>query len=1039
MKKKIYYLGALALPFLLAACADDMLTTEGNQAGTVANGKVLNLGNDFRIFASRDAGNNVNTRGEWISNVGTSFYWMPEGVVTADNTTTVGDADLSKLDFAIDDLVPAGLSGDSYDKVGLCWVGDGEPADNIYTNYEFVHDGWLEKDAGAMENNAVECIDGVYKYNWNFVRIVDAKTKNATLTVSKPTGNRVLGTLSAAVDAYDLGMSNATNKKTITDLDLGRGTFKTENKSIFSGNYIAYYPYNKGMVEADKLQATSAAVMDYEVGESNRLLTAGRYTFATGYMDTPIEGGSNASSLKMKQVSGLISLKLPVGQVESKTIQHMFLLNSADKFRTSMKLTASGIKQATAAADADAAFKTAASNIVSEQVIRLDFKKAGVTADLEKFTFNNNENPSVIIPLLPTDNTGYIDVVLVNDKGAAVMTTIADMTVKSGAAQAFDLSNSSLYTWATGKEGITYVAWDQTSLTTAMTNATQPTDKILLLGDVVISSAAYNVENKNITGEWRGAKIGKLIVAGSDNTTATVLTVKTSTLACDIDIEAKGCCHNTLGKLVAIDMSYLKGTAPVANTITNNGEIEFSNNASVKVENNKIYGDIVNQPLRYVGNGQKDVLGKEYLIDFETVPAKISITEKATVNVLGTIKNNTATDKAGSKRVDGLISLVKMTGATDGDDARLLITIDGGIKGSLINDATIENRGTIANNTGVTGNIENKELATFVNMIGGQLNGYMMTKASNSNFISEVDNSIDTRFATALADGLTNIIKIVTKNTSYTEAYAMHFPMQMVGTRTNLKFIVDAAAVVFIGKRNTTVDAEHVYTIVPATIGALEVTAQAIDFQVNTIDKVADVTKGGNIDPVSLTINNTAYNTTHHTVSGKFVNGLYPVAIPAAKVLASGVMTVASSADAAADKVVMDVTGDIEVLGTVNFGKNATNTPKLVAHNDVNVNGAGKLTFDEKVIESKILGNLTAASGTTTTFKADVKIKVGEGPDATDGKITNNGIFNIASQTSTKSPAVVFCKEYNLTGGTWTNGRPTPFTAGGVTPDQYNW
>lgn len=1042
MKTKIYYLGALALPFLLAACADDMLTTEGNQAGTVVNGKVLNLGNDFRIFASRDGGNNVSTRGEWISNSGTSFYWMPKGVVAESNTTASGDKDLSKLNFTISDLVPAGITPDSYDQVGLCWVGEGEPADNIYTNYQFSHDGWLEKDAGAMANNAVECIDGIYHYNWNFVRIADAKAKSATLDVSKPAGNRVLGTLSTPIDAYTTGTTAGPLQKTIENLDLGRGTFKTENKSIFAGNYIAYYPYNKNMVEADKLQATSAAAMDYEVGESNRLLSAGLYTFSCGYMDTPIEGGSNASSLKMKQVSGLISLKLPTSEVSSKKIQHMFLLNAANQFRTSIKLAASGIKQATAATTTDAtdaAFKAAASEIVPEQVIRLDFKDANnLITDLKLFTFNSNTDPSVIIPLLPTENTGILDVVLVNDKGAAVMTTITSgITVKSGAAQAFDLSTPA-YSWEKNKEGVTYVAWDQASLTNAMTNAIASADKILVLGDVVIGSDV-SIEGKNITGDWRGEKIGKLIVAGSDAPAPTVLTIKTSTIACDIDIEAKGCCHNTAGKLVAIDMLYLKGTSQVANTITNNGEIEFANNAGAKVENNKIYGDIVNQPLKYVGNGQKDIQGKEYLIDFETVPAKISITEKATVNVYGTVKNNTTTDKDGLKRVDGLISLAKMSGSVNGDDARLLITIDGSVKGNLINDATIENRGTIANNTGVTGNIQNKELATFVNMIGGQLNGYMMDKAANSNFISEVDNSIDSRFATALADGLTNIIKIVTKNASYSEAYAMHFPLEKVGTRTNLKFIVDATGVVFIGKRNGTVDSEHVYTIVDATIGALEVTATATDFQVNTTDKVANDSKGGNIDPANLTINNTAYNTTHKAVSGKFVNGLYPVAIPAIEAQASSVMTVASCANAAAEKVAMDVTGDIEILGTVNFGSAGTNTPKLVARNDVNLKGSGELAFDEKVIESKILGNLTAEAGTSAIFNADVKIKVGDGPDATGGMITNNGTFNIASRTSTKSPAVVYCKAYNLSGGTWTNGRPTPFTAGGVTPDQYNW
>lgn len=1048
MKKKIFYLGVLALPFLFGACADDMLTTEGNQTSVSADGKVINLGDDFRVFASRAGGSDVNTRGEWISKGGTSFYWMPEGLVTEANTTVSGSNDLSKGTFTIKDL---SVSGVKADKVGLCWVGDGAPADNIYTNYEFVHDGWLEANATEMENSPVECIDGVYIYNWNFITIDAAKTAGVTLTVTKPAGNRVSGTLSAAVDAYTRGAS-AGKQKTITNLELGRGTFKTENKSIFTGNYIAYYPYNKDMVEADKLQATAPVAMDYVVGETNRLLSAGQYTFSCGYMSTPILGGSNASSLKMRQVSGLLSLEIPVAEVTGKNIMHMFLVDAEGRFVSSEKLTAAGIQAATSAATSaavDQAFKASASEIKNEQVVRADFKDASGAAALTAFSSDPMDtDPSVIFPLLPTNNISRVDVILVDKNGKARMTSITDgITITSELAQVKDLSNTLDYTFTDAP----YIAWDQASLVTAMTNA--GTTQILLLGDVVISSD-LTIENENITGEWKGRKIGKLIVAGVDSgNTPTTLTVKNSTIDCDIDIEGKGCCHNAAGKLVATAMEYTAGEYITGvNTITNNGVVEFAPSTSTLTINN-IYGDIINEPLKYVGNGQTDVQGKEYLIGFETEPAIIDIKTLSTVNIYGKVENKTSSTQDGSTRVDALITLEKRDASSYPDnnqDARLIVTTNNVVTGNLINDATIENRATIANNAGSASAIKNTELATFVNMIGGQLNGYKLEKNANSNFISEVDNSIDSRYVTALNDRLTNIIKIVKKNAKYnSNQHAMYFSMEEVaktGTRENLKFIIDAENVLFVGKKNIPAVAvdEYEYTIREATIGALELTSNATGFQINPRGIVYQDAKGGNIDPASLYVKNATYNETHKAVSGKLVNTLYPVAIPAVYTQANSTMLMASCADVVStEKVRFEVVGDIIVEGTVNFGAFASskfNTPKLAVNGNVTLNGSAEFTFDKKVTENTILGNFSIAAGATANFQSDVKVKVGQSLTAVNGVINNLGTFNIESMSIINSPAVVYCKQYNLTGGTWLNGgRPTPFNAGGVEESDYTW
>ena len=128
--------------------------------------------------------------------------------------------------------------------------------------------------------------------------------------------------------------------------------------------------------------------------------------------------------------------------------------------------------------------------------------------------------------------------------------------------------------------------------------------------------------------------------------------------------------------------------------------------------------------------------------------------------------------------------------------------------------------------------------------------------------------------------------------------------------------------------------------------------------------------------------------------------------------------------------------GDVEFNGVEFIGKDGNNLPIVTIDGDMTVNN--KTTVDPMVINGTILGNLTING--TMNFMSDVKLKVGKDENTEKGHIQNNGTFNIESMTIINSPAIIYCKDYNLTGGTWLNGgRPTPFTAGGVVPGDYNW
>ena len=1007
MKKNYLYLGALALPLMFTACNnEDIVAPFENDAFNKA--EVVELPENFQLFAAR-GGENADSRAEWLNGSKMSFYWMPKELQSQSNGG-----------FTLD--VTAGSY--TFDKVGLAWVGAAGAQTNIYSNYEFIHNGWLAVgNTTNMKHQVVECIDGVYYYNWDYALFNDVIGNKITVT-SKAAGSAYYahGELDTEIIAHDFGpVTPGDNEhlKTVEELNLSNGTFATENKSIFSGNYIAYYPYNAELVEAAPLRASINYPMDFVVGDANRMMSAGKYTFACGYMNTPIEGGVEASSLTMSPYTGFLALQIADGSMTN--IKKMVLFNKDGQIVQAADLTANDIKN-----------KAFANAVPAKKVNNVEINFVDITgapADL-KFDYivpTVDNYARLVIPMMPAE-IDELYVILVDDKEIGYMNKLTNVSIKSNATATCTGTASGYIQMSLSKAG--YIATDHASFDAAVANAMTTPAAIQLLGDIMIDEPCTvegtTAKNIVITGEFTSnnstAKVGRLVVTGSDNATQNVLTLKNVDLTADMLIEAKGCCHNFAGSLIAENLLYKKGNAPEAATITNNGDILFDANTTKSTS--VIYGDINNNPWKYV-EGAEDAAGEEYLLDFETEKATITIAEKATVKVLGVVTNNYATTKEG-KRVDGEISLNSMSaGGADGDDATLIIDYSTAAQGKLINNATVLNRGNVVNNTESYANIENNTLATFVNMIGGQLNGMKLKKNANSNFISEVDNAIDTRYATALADGLTNIIRFEDVNSNYTtNANAMVFPMKGINNK-DLKFVINTTGVTLVG----TVSADS-KDAVPATIGALELTENATGFNLNRNNTTGQA--------VNLTIDQTSYNATHVADAVVPVNDLYPVAIPAIMVAADAQLQVNSNKNEA--EVTLKVVGDFNSYGTTNFGA-TDNTPILVQEGNLNVNKAkdkaSTFTFAEKVIKSKVLGNFNIAEGAKVQVSNDVKIKFyGTAPA---GKVTNLGTCNIASATSMKAAAVIFCNDYDRTKGTWTNGRPTPFTAGGITENDYNW
>lgn len=1058
MNKRFYLFGAVALPLLMASCSNDLLDAEqGSQE--LVNGNVAKVDSDFRLFAERSTGNQ--TRGEWINgDKGTVFYWMPAGVVLQEDFANPTQAtDHSRVTFAVDPL-PVYTPGDSnlkFDEVGLCWLGAGEVGENIFTNYKFVHDGWLEDGATTASDEIVDCNQTTAEYlkNWNWVKYVgdydtygtsavDWAAEGKKLTITPETG-KVVGALGAKVNAYDKGAWKVpANQHQIEKINLSKGTFRTENKSIFTGKYLAYYPYDEAMVEQGRLVAKTVTEQDAPIGYNDRMLQAGDYTFLAGYMAEEIKGGSVASALTMNPISGLLSVKLDNATCAS-DIQHMIVMSAKGEIAETMGLKASAIKAGNELDGAD---------VTKTQKVIVHFKdKDGNPAN---FRFDNyNTNPPgklsnedtynrVIVPVLPSEISD-LDLFLVTTSGKAQTTkNTQKVTVNKGAAVGV----------ATGSvNNDIYVAWDKESLKKAINNAGDATgpQTILIINKIVLDETIVVPGNLTITGEWRNQKVGELVVAASNTSTPNVLAArKGAAFNCDITVEGVGCCHKIAGIMDAQGITFKAGTYADGhkNKLLNNGLVTFTNTGDLCV--NKFDGDIENTPLKYKVAGVPTVdpaTGVAYQIPFEAEdysfdfddPFKfkgsvIAIYTLATVEINSTLNNNTTSDEAGNaRRRDALVILEKRDDSiyrNNNQDARLVINEEAVVD----NFATVKNQATIANNSGKAAGFKNEVHATFVNMIGGQLNGYKMQKEANSNFIAQVDNSIDSRYTTALQEHLANIIEFLPLNGKYSTApQAMTYTMEGVNNK-DLKYLINAGTetVTLVGKKS--VDAPK--ATVEATIGAIEVAA-GCQLDIN----YSQGTYINTTSPVCLNVENGIYNNTHKkdVEGGVLINNRYPVDIPA-------VITDASSSKFNLytncwDGVTFNTVGNVEFNGVEFIGQANTdgfNLPIVTVKGNMTV--AGVTTVDQKVVKGTVDGKLTIASTGTMNFNSDVKFKVGVDKNTTVGEIENNGTFNIESNVIFSSPAIVYCKSYNLTGGTWLNGgRPTPFDAGGVVPEDYNW
>lgn len=552
----------------------------------------MELGDNFVLSVQGAAGT---TRGVWEVDGNLKWSWIPE--ILADGTGA--NSMLGTLNVATDEI-------------GLCWTGElpdgtGSISSNVYTNYQFLHDGWLAEGEDAVEfDNCTQAL------------------KNGALYSNINVGSLNNGSALSEIKAQLKDASNYVNGQ---PLNLNTGIFKTSNKAIFGGSYIAYYPYNENFVDAGSLPVVSKVVFD-NVEEGNvSAAHVAKNSVLVGYAKNLI-GGSQASKFSMDPLSGIISLQI---KGTSKEIEKIALW-SEDGFVTSVNLDASKIKNNGAAAG-EALYVSGSKQTNATIVADLKNNVTLSDADAKKFYF----------PVLPTTVNNLKVVLYASDNSVAVIEA-GNYTI--GAAEGVKVAVNAK---ATDFVANAKVAVDNDSFKAAIANEGTAKDpiKVTVIGDITLTADATIPAYVTVEGDKIIVPEGKTLTL-ADN----------STIKSDVVVEGKGCCSaaGVKGGILSVEGATISGNVTVEAgeaTPVAAGTINFTNSGAI-VANTAVI-ETVGQ-VNFAATA-KDVVINGTLTLSEDAVAEVA--EGAVVAVKGGKINNN-----GTFEVKGDFSMLDASGST---------------------------------------------------------------------------------------------------------------------------------------------------------------------------------------------------------------------------------------------------------------------------------------------------------------------------------------------------------------------------------------
>lgn len=555
----------------LFSCADnELLTVNGGMDNNGLQGKLVDAG---LLGIGRDADNEADTRA--YSNLG-GFMWMPKKI-NGDGT----------------------IAENSNARIGMCWTGMNNEnpeysaatglSANVYTNYEFEHVGWLDKDATApsTEECSTSAID-------NGAFIIGKGTPVASFDNSNvtPYGNGYQ--YDEKTYGFPSGQYNKTNHEESSGiLRLGRGLFSTENSSVFEGEYLVYFPYTDQFTKGPIL-ASEPVSFDIDV-EKNKFKAMSDYAFAVGYVNH-YKGGQEMSRIESKTLSAIAGVKLYNygDHATTKSIKTVILYSkSGILYQTDLNAAkcVAALKNNNLGNGSDLYEATVNQKTSHSIYANLNEGTTGY-ATVAAFIDKQDQTPvPVYFPVL-SQEVNDLQIILINENDQTAIVKTNDVkkvfTPNGNCVTEINLDD---YAFTN-----TYVAVDEETFISAMSKiksngaATPALNTIKLLNDVTLANVNktqypyvgdYNTLffNKNIRVESEfDAKLtvasGQELYIKSENADATF------DINVDVVIEGMGCCGSTVGKLsvggqrgVVSDVEFAK--------VTNHGALALGNVADV--------------------------------------------------------------------------------------------------------------------------------------------------------------------------------------------------------------------------------------------------------------------------------------------------------------------------------------------------------------------------------------------------------------------------------------------------------------------------
>ena len=497
MKTK-FYLASLALAAVAVGCQNEEFIEEPIKS---AEG-LIELSGDFAIAS---VNNETDTRTHWAPVNGALVNaFLPTWSVDAPAETAIAGQVTS-------------------DEIGLCWTGistdgTGAAGNEVLTNYQFFHYGWLGKDQTEVDFG--KCPGDGLQNGWTYDEV------NAKSGLTGKLNKEVVANGPQAEVIAD-NKTIGTTTLEFADVNLNSGIYKTDNKAIFGGEYIAYYPYNPNFKNKGCIPAVSKVVYEgvkvNEAGLTDPMLAESTFRYSDV---ATVNVGAEASKFGFNNLSGLVRLrvfnKTAAIDASEVMIDKVVFYSASSAFKHEVTLSAAAIKAGSKGAALYAETVSSSKSITVN--VAENFKVVKKT--------NQVKGNYITIAALPTTMT---DMKVLLHNGAAGKEGWAEYAIGAFEVKAGQPTFLEQEVNAKDFKPVFY-ATDQATLEAALEQAktaasAQKPATVKVLGDIVLTNNVTVAANVIVEGD-------KLIVPEGK-----VLTLSTgATVKSDIDVLGQTCC-----------------------------------------------------------------------------------------------------------------------------------------------------------------------------------------------------------------------------------------------------------------------------------------------------------------------------------------------------------------------------------------------------------------------------------------------------------------------------------------------------------------